>query len=156
MVNPVSSPRDKKVGRTSDAVFMELAESIGESMGRCSRRTIGAVIIKDGIPLAVGANGPIGDMCDPCPRQDMPSGSNLSICNAIHAEQQAIGNAARFGAKVEDATCYVTVSPCTNCTKQLIAAGIIEIVYQDEYPDLIYAEQLCDRAGIKIRRYSCR
>lgn len=99
----------------------------------CGRRLVGAYIAKDGRPISSGYAGP-------------PSGEAhcdaecLASCNAnggchrtIHAEQNAIAWAARYGRSTEGATLYTTLSPCRECAKLIINSGIIRVVYLEEY-----------------------
>ena len=82
----------------------------------------------------------------------IPSGQQHELCRGIHAEQNAIIQAARYGVSIEGATLYCTTQPCTQCTKMLINAGITEIVYAEGYPDDL-ARELLDESGIVVRRF---
>ena len=74
------------------------------------------------------------------------------LCMALHAEQNAIVQAAKMGASVDGATIYVTHQPCSICTKFIINAGIKRIVYKEPYPDE-FALELIKEAGIEIEQY---
>ena len=126
-----------------DARFMELAETVG-GWSSCYRsgRKIGAVIVRDKRILTTGYNGaPAGLLScaerGECLRDQMgiPSGTRHELCYAIHAEQNALIQAAKLGVSVQGATLYCTHQPCTICTKLIINAGIARIVYKYPYPD---------------------
>ena len=122
----------------------------------CLRRHVGAVIVKDKHIVATGYNGaPRGIAhCDEkggCLRQKMgvPSGQRHELCRALHAEQNAIIQAATLGQSIENATIYITHQPCVICAKMIINAGIKRIVVKEGYPDELSVEIL-DEAGLKI------
>ena len=109
---------------------------------------MGAILVKDKKILATGYNGaPAGiSHCDEagCIRTelDVPSGQRHELCRGLHAEQNALLQAALHGNSVKDATLYATVQPCIICAKMLINAGIKEIVIMGEYPDEMAARFL--------------
>jgi len=115
------------------------------------------VIVKDKRILATGYNGvPTGlAHCEDvgCLRDRLciPSGQHHELCRAIHAEQNAVVQAARHGTTIDGSTAYCTHQPCVLCAKILINAGIVEIVYRDSYPDAL-AEELLAEAGIVPRK----
>lgn len=123
----------------------------------CLRRAVGAVLVKDKRVLATGYNGaPKGlEHCEKtgCIRaeQNVPSGTRHELCRGVHAEQNAIIQAAVFGVPVGGASIYITNHPCSVCAKMLINAGIQEIVYSGDYHDEL-AVRLIDEAGILLRR----
>ena len=82
----------------------------------------------------------------------MPSGQRHEICRGLHAEQNAIIQAARYGINITGASIYITTQPCVVCAKMLINAGIQEIVYQNPYPDEL-AMSMLEEAGMKLRVY---
>ncbi len=100
----------------------------------CKSRQIGAVIVRDKVIISTGYNGPprgIPHCGDVCPRRvkGFKSGEGLHICPALHAEENAILNAARVGASVLDTTMYMSCGiPCKDCLKKIINVGIREIV----------------------------
>ena len=140
-----------------DEYFMTLANQVA-TRTTCLRRAVGCVIVKDKRILATGYNGvPTGlRHCAEtgCLRQQLgiPSGQRHEICRGLHAEQNAIIQAARYGTDISGATIYVNTQPCVVCAKMLINAGITEIVYQNPYPDELSME-LLNEAGIKLRVY---
>ena len=146
----------QKDGRTSwDEYFMQMAELTAQR-STCLRRQVGAVIVKDKHIVATGYNGaPRGIAhCDEkggCLRQKMgvPSGQRHELCRALHAEQNAIIQAATLGQSIENATIYITHQPCVICAKMIINAGIKRIVVKEGYPDELSVEIL-DEAGLKI------
>ncbi len=140
-----------------DEYFMSIAALVSKRT-TCLRRAVGAVLVKDRRILSTGYNGaPVGlAHCEEtgCLRaeQNVPSGERAEICRGLHAEQNAIIQAAYHGASIAGATLYCTTLPCSICVKMLINAGIVEIVYQDGYPDPL-AEKLLSEARIGTRRY---
>ena len=116
----------------------------------CSRRCVGAVIVKDKRILATGYNGaPVGMRhCDHSSGGDMRDGH---CARSTHAEQNALVQAARYGIPIAGATIYLTDHPCLTCVKLLINAGITRIVYEDSYPDELAAGMLSE-AGAQVER----
>ncbi len=117
-----------------DKRFMELTELVG-TWASCYRRKVGAIIVKDKRVLTTGYNGaPAGiSSCverGECLREKMniPSGTHAETCYAAHAEQNAIIQAARYGANIDGATLYCTHQPCVICAKMIINAGIKRVV----------------------------
>ena len=141
-----------------DEYFMTLANEVA-TRTTCMRRAVGAIIVKERRILATGYNGvPTGlSHCGQtgCLRQELgvPSGQRHEICRGLHAEQNAIIQAARYGINIADASIYITTQPCVVCAKMLINAGIKEIVYQNPYPDELSMSML-EEAGIKLRVYT--
>ncbi|MBR2377388.1 MAG: dCMP deaminase family protein [Clostridia bacterium] len=140
-----------------DIRFMEMAEVVG-SWSSCyqENRHVGAVIVKDKRILTTGYNGaPSGvESCQEkgeCLRKklNIPSGTRHEICYAVHAEQNAICQAAKMGISIEGATIYVTHQPCTICTKMIINAGIKRVVFKHGYPD-DFSKVLLDEAGVEL------
>lgn len=143
---------DKRI--TWDEYFMEMAV-LTAKRSTCLRRKVGAVIVKDKHIIATGYNGaPRGiKHCDErggCMRQKMgvPSGERHELCMALHAEQNAIIQAATLGQSIEGATIYVTNQPCAICAKMIINAGIKRIVVKEGYPDDL-AVSILEEAGLK-------
>lgn len=137
-----------------DEYFMEIADLV-KKRSTCLRRQVGAVIVKDNRILTTGYNGAPPKMrhCEElgCLRQklNIPSGERHELCRALHAEQNAIIQAAKHGISVEGATIYVTALPCVICTKILIASGIKRIVYKGNYPDEL-SQSMLDESGIQV------
>ena len=120
------------------------------------RRSVGAILVKDKKILATGYNGaPVGiEHCDKagCVRSQMnvPSGQRHELCRGLHAEQNALLQAALHGVSVRDSILYSTIQPCIICAKMLINAGVKEVVISGEYPDMMAAD-LLKAAGITVR-----
>jgi dCMP deaminase len=123
----------------------------------CLRRQVGAVVVRDKRILSTGYNGaPTGlAHCEQvgCIRERLkvPSGERHEICRAIHAEQNAIIQAATFGVSLAGATIYVTHHPCVLCSKMIINSGIRQVVYLEGYPDRL-SQQMLKEAGMKVVR----
>lgn len=136
---------------------MKLANEVA-TRTTCLRRAVGCVVVKDRRILSTGYNGvPSGlSHCSVtgCLRQQLgvPSGQRHEICRGLHAEQNAIIQAAKYGINIDGATIYVNTQPCVVCAKMLINAGITEIVYQNPYPDEL-AMNMLEESGIRLRLY---
>jgi dCMP deaminase len=132
-----------------DEYFMSIAEQVA-GRSTCLRRATGAVLVKDKRILSTGYNGvPQGlSHCDQvgCIREQrgVPSGSNHELCRGIHAEQNAVIQAAKHGIAMNGSTAYCTHQPCVLCAKILLNAGVVDIVYRDSYPDPLSAELLAE------------
>lgn len=139
-----------------DRYFMDIVELVLRR-STCLRRHVGAVIVKDRRMLATGYNGaPTGlPHCAEvgCLREQLniPSGERHELCRGLHAEQNAIIQAALHGVSVKGATLYCTNLPCIICTKMIINAGITGIVYKEGYSDKL-AEDMLKEAGIKVSK----
>ena len=137
-----------------DEYFMEMAE-LTRARTTCLRRGVGAVIVKNNRVIATGYNGVPKGMrhCSEtgCLRQKLgvPSGKQHELCRALHAEQNAIIQAACLGVPIEGSTLYCTTSPCVICTKMIINAGIKRVVIKEPYPDPL-AEEMIKEAGIQV------
>ncbi|MDP8233418.1 MAG: cytidine/deoxycytidylate deaminase family protein [Candidatus Saelkia tenebricola] len=138
-----------------DTYFIQIARIVS-SRSTCLRRRVGAVIVKDRRILATGYNGtPTGiTHCEiaGCLREklNVPSGERHELCRGLHAEQNALLQAAFHGISLRRATIYCTNQPCVICAKMLINAGIEEIVISDGYPDQL-AQEMLKEAKIKVR-----
>jgi dCMP deaminase len=140
-----------------DDYFMQIVELV-KSRSTCLRRQVGALIVKDKRILTSGYNGaPAGIRhCAEvgCLRQQLnvPSGERHELCRAVHAEQNAIAQAAYMGTSVKGAAMYVSLQPCSMCAKLIINAGIKRLVFKGEYPDEL-AMSLLGEAGIELVKY---
>ncbi|MBQ5441609.1 MAG: cytidine/deoxycytidylate deaminase family protein [Firmicutes bacterium] len=137
-----------------DEYYMKMAE-LAATRSTCLRRNVGAVIVVENHAIATGYNGaPKGvKHCSEiggCLREklNIPSGQRHELCRALHAEQNAIIQAAAMGHAVEGGTIYVTHQPCVICAKMIINAGIKRIVVKEGYPDEMSADIL-EEAGLK-------
>lgn len=132
-----------------DEYFMNIAGQVSER-STCLRRKVGAVIVRDRRILATGYNGaPSGikhciDIGCLREEQGIASGERHELCRGLHAEQNAIIQAALYGVAVDGASIYSTHQPCVLCAKMLINAGIREIYYVDGYPDTLSQELLTE------------
>lgn len=137
-----------------DEYFMEIAEIV-KKRSTCMRRQVGAIIVKDKQILTTGYNGSPKnlDHCEKtgCKRQELniPSGQRHELCRALHAEQNAIIQAAHNGVVISKSTLYVTTRPCVLCAKMCINAGITKIIYKGDYPDDMSTEMLIE-AGVEL------
>ena len=140
-----------------DARFMEMAETVGR-WSSCYQqgRHIGAVVVRDKRILTTGYNGaPSGlKSCfekGECIRKknNIASGTRHELCYAIHAEQNAIIQAAKLGVSLDGATLYCTHQPCGICTKLIINAGIARVVYKYPYPD-DFAKLLFEESDVQV------
>jgi len=142
---------------TYDEYFMSMAY-LAATRSTCLRRQVGAVLVKNKHLLATGYNGPPKGMkhCDEtgCLREELgiPSGERHEICRGLHAEQNAIIQAAVFGISIDESIIYVTNTPCVVCAKMLINSGVKEIIYSGNYPDDL-AREMIDESHIKIRKF---
>ena len=143
-----------------DVRFMEVAELISAWASCYQRdRKIGAVIVKNKRILTTGYNGaPAGiKTCverGECLRkkQGIASGTMQELCYAIHAEQNAIIQAAKLGVSIQDATLYCTHQPCVICAKMIVNAGISRVVYREGYPDE-FAREMLEEGGVSLERF---
>lgn len=126
---------------------MDIAELVA-SRSTCTRRSVGAVIVMDKQILSTGYNGAPAGIAHcletGCLREQMgiPSGERHELCRGIHAEQNAIIQAARHGVTIRGASLYCTNSPCSICAKMIINAGIRKIYYRSGYADTMSGEML--------------
>jgi dCMP deaminase len=137
---------------------MQITELVS-TRATCLRRRVGAVIVRDRRVLTTGYNGPPENImhCEErggCLRDELkiPSGERMELSRAIHAEQNAIIQAAKTGISIQDSTLYVTTHPCFTCAKMLINAGVKEIIYKDGYPDE-FAKEILKEAGVKVIKF---
>ena len=140
-----------------DEYFMEIAEIV-KKRSTCLRREVGAIIVKDNRILSTGYNGaPKGlPHCSEtgCLRAELnvPSGERHELCRGLHAEQNAIIQAAVFGTAIDGATIYTTLSPCIVCTKMIINAGIKRIVLRENYNDDL-AIKMIRESAIEVTKF---
>ena len=134
--------------------FMEIAALVARR-STCLRRAVGAIIVKDKRILATGYNGAPSGIAHcaevGCLREAMQiaSGERHELCRGIHAEQNAIIQAAYHGVPIQGASLYCTNLPCSICTKMLINAGIKKIYYRSGYADQL-SRDLLEEAEIEV------
>lgn len=153
---PENRAREMIVRPDWDEYFMDIVELVAKR-STCLRRSVGAALVRDKRILATGYNGApsglqhcldVGCLRD---KLQIPSGERHELCRGLHAEQNAIIQAALHGVSVKGATLYCTNQPCIICAKMVINAGISLIVVKDGYADKLAAEML-DEAGIRVVR----
>lgn len=150
----------KKVSETPhvrpswDEYFSRITSEVA-TRSTCLRRHVGAILVLDKRILASGYNGaPRGVRhCSEvgCMRAEhnVPSGTRHELCRGLHAEMNVLIQAANHGIRVQDATLYSTIFPCSLCAKMLINGGIRRVVAQGDYADQL-AKELFAEAGVKV------
>jgi len=139
-----------------DEYFMRMAK-LAAKRSTCTRRSVGALIVKNKRVLATGYNGPPKGIthCEVvgCIRTQLgiPSGKRHELCRGLHAEQNAIIQASVFGVDVSGSTMYVTNKPCIFCAKMALNAGIKEIVFESDYNDAV-TDELIRESDLVFRR----
>lgn len=140
--------------------FMEMAYLVS-SWSSCFKqdRQVGAVIVRDKRILTTGYNGASAGILSckergECLRvkRGIASGTCHEICYAVHAEQNAIIQAAKLGLAVDGATLYCTHQPCSICAKMIINSGIREVIFDQGYPDE-FSMAMFDEAGVKVTKF---
>lgn len=123
----------------------------------CLRRAVGAVLVVDKRILATGYNGAPSGLAHcaetGCLReiQQIPSGERHELCRGLHAEQNAIIQAAYHGIRIHGSTLYCTTHPCVICAKMIINAGIRQVIYESDYEDPL-ARDMMQEADISLRQ----
>ncbi len=141
-----------------DQYFMDIT-SLVATRSSCLRRQVGALLVKDRNILATGYNGvPSGiTHCEAvgCLRERLkvPSGERHELCRGLHAEQNAIIQAAKHGTNINGATLYCTTMPCIICTKMIINAGITTVIYGEGYADDL-AREMITEASIEVIHFT--
>jgi dCMP deaminase len=141
-----------------DEYFLDIAKVVA-SRSNCIKRKVAALIVRDRRIISTGYNGtPRGAKnCNEggCPRCNSmaQSGTSLDECLCCHGEENAITQAAFHGISLKGATLYTTFAPCLLCTKMIINSGIVEVVYNQDYPLNDRAMALLKECGIMLRRH---
>ena len=124
-----------------------------------TNRKIGAVIVRNNRIITTGYNGASSGIlsCEDrgeCLRQklNIPSGTRHEVCYAVHAEQNAIIQAAKLGISIDGATLYCTHQPCSICAKMIINSGISRVVFEHGYPDPFSIEMFSE-AGVVVEKF---
>ncbi len=136
--------------------FMQITQVVA-SRSTCLRRKVGAAIVKDNRILATGYNGAPAGLAHcierGCMREKLgiPSGQRHELCRALHAEQNAIIQAAVHGIAIRGSVIYVTNQPCVMCSKMIVNAGIKKVIFAGEYPDELSLE-IFNEAGVELVR----
>ena len=141
-----------------DVRFMEMAQLVSTWTSCYTEgRAIGAVIVKDKRVMTTGYNGAPATCMEKgeCLRRKLgvESGTRTEVCFAIHAEQNAIIQAAKLGISIDGGTLYCTHQPCSVCTRMIINAGIRRVVYQHGYPDA-FSLELFHQAGVPLEQFN--
>ena len=141
-----------------DEYFMKIAQ-VASMRSNCIKRKVGAVIVRDRRIVSTGYNGtPRGTKnCNEggCPRCNSlaSSGTRLDECLCSHAEENAITQSAYHGTSVKDGCIYTTFAPCLMCSKMIINSGILEVVFNVDYPLNETSFHLFEQSGVRIRQH---
>ncbi|MGI5920587.1 MAG: deoxycytidylate deaminase [Syntrophomonadaceae bacterium] len=137
-----------------DQYFLQLADLVS-SRSTCLRRQVGAVLVKEERIIATGYNGAprglkhcleLGCLRE---QQNIPSGQRYELCRGVHAEQNAIINAAYYGVSTRGAVIYCTNQPCIICARMIINAGIIKVIHRGNFNDQLSLDFM-QEAGIEV------
>jgi len=130
-----------------DKFYMDIAKVVSEQ-SKCNRSKVGAILVKDGNIIAIGYNGTPSGFCNDCEHND------VTLPEVLHAESNAIAKCARSTSSAEGSTIYTTLSPCFECSKLIIQAGILRVVYKYQYRDFRESSYLLAASGVKINQQS--
>jgi dCMP deaminase len=140
-----------------ETYFMDIAHLVAKR-STCRRRAVGALLVKDKRILTTGYNGAPSGLKHcldiGCLREELniASGERHELCRGIHAEQNAIIQAALHGVSIKDATLFCTNQPCLICAKMLINAGITKVYYHSGYADPMSIEMFKE-ANVELIKY---
>lgn len=126
-----------------DKAYLKIAREWGK-LSYCKRKQVGAIIVKDRMIISDGYNGTPSGFENCCEDED-----NLTKWYVLHAEANAISKVARSTQSCEDATLYITLSPCKDCSKLIHQSGIKRVVYHEEYKDCSGIDFL-KKAGVEV------
>jgi dCMP deaminase len=155
-VSSVHSKNKKNIRPDWDTYFLDIVELVSRR-STCLRRAVGAGLVRDRRILATGYNGAPSKLKHclniGCMREKLkvPSGERHELCRGLHAEQNAIIQAALHGVSAKGSTLYCTNHPCVICAKMIINAGVARIVIRDGYHDKLAAQMLRE-AGVRVDR----
>ena len=127
-----------------DKSYLQMA-TVWAKNSYCARRQVGAILVKDKMIISDGYNG------TPSGFENVCEEDGVTKPYVLHAEANAITKVAKSGNSSDGATLYVTASPCLECSKLIIQAGIKRVVYRDEYR-LTDGVDLLRRAGIQVEK----
>ncbi|HHZ81574.1 MAG TPA: dCMP deaminase family protein [Flavobacteriales bacterium] len=119
----------KKKQNRYDNAYMRMAEEWAK-LSHCTRKNVGALIVKDGMIIADGYNGSPSGFPNVCENED-----GETFWYVLHAEANAITKLAKSNNSAEGATLYITLSPCRDCAKLILQSGIVRVVYKVAYKD---------------------
>lgn len=137
----------KEVRPSWEEYLIQIAQLVA-TRSTCLRRKVGAILVKNKRILSTGYNGAPGKVAHcaetGCLRDKLkiPPGERQEICRGVHAEQNAIIQAALYGISIKGAVLYSTHQPCVTCAKMLINTGVKKIIFQGEYPDRLACKML--------------
>ena len=155
-VSSASLPEEVKKRPDCDTYFLDIVELVSKRT-TCLRRAVGAGLVRDRRILATGYNGAPSKLQHcldiGCLREQfkVPSGERHELCRGLHAEQNAVIQAALHGVNTKGSTLYCTNHPCVICAKMIINAGIVRIVIRDGYHDKL-AAQMLKEAEISVKQ----
>jgi dCMP deaminase len=130
-----------------DKFYMDIAKVVSEQ-SKCNRSKVGAILVKEGNIIAIGYNGTPSGFCNDCEHND------VTLPEVLHAESNAIAKCARSTSSADGSTIYTTLSPCFECSKLIIQAGILRVVYKYQYRDFRESSYLLAASGVKINQQS--
>lgn len=161
VVDPQAIVRERPVPTERpawDDYFMSFAR-LAATRASCIRRQVGAVVVKDNMVLTTGYNGAPRGLAHAsevgCLRDQLgvPSGQRHELCRGLHAEQNAIIQAARHGIRIEGAMLYCTTFPCAICLKMIINSGLTSVVYELGYADAL-SQRIIDEASFPVVQFA--
>jgi len=129
-----------------DRSYLEMA-AVWAKNSYCVRRQVGAILVKDRMIISDGYNGTPSGFENVCEDEN-----GVTKPYVLHAEANAITKVARSGNSSEGATLYITDSPCMECAKLIIQAGITRVVYRNEYR-ILDGVDLLRRAGVRVDKF---
>jgi len=143
--------------RNPDKLFYDLSYRFADQ-SKCQTRHVGCVIVSENRVIGQGYNSaPEGSDCGDCPRcmNGKPeSGKDLEKAICTHSEANAIGYCARHGISTRNSKLYCTTMPCMECAKLIVAAGIIEVIYDKTYSHIELTKKILYNANIKVRQFN--
>ena len=155
-VSSTSPPKKINKRPDWDTYFMDIVELVSKR-STCCRRAVGSGLVRDHRILATGYNGAPSKLKHcldiGCLREQLkiPSGERHELCRGLHAEQNAVIQAALHGVNTKGSTLYCTNHPCVICAIMIINAGVVRIVIRDGYHDKL-AAQMLKEAGIIVKQ----
>jgi dCMP deaminase len=129
-----------------DQLYMDLASVVAQQ-SKCKRAQVGAILVKGVNVIAIGYNGTPTGFCNDCEKEEE------TLPEVLHAESNAIAKCARSTSSAEGSTLYCTLSPCFECCKLIVQAGIAKVVYKDRYRDFNRCEYLLNMCNVIIDQY---
>jgi len=146
MTSPDSPPPARRARASWDEYFMNIAREVA-TRSTCDRKFVGAVVVRDKSILATGYNGSVRGLphCD----EEGHLMEDGHCVRTVHAEANAIAQAARHGVRIEGASIYVTASPCWGCFRLIVNSGIAKIGFGEFYRDQRIFE-VANRLGIEL------